>query len=61
VSQPAAEQPSSHSAVEQARALVERAVVRLGELEQLPVAEHVDVLDDVHRSLQDALATLDEV
>jgi hypothetical protein len=39
---------------------VEQAVARLDELEQLPVAEHVAVLDAVHRQLQDALATLDE-
>jgi len=28
--------------------------------DQKPVAEHVEVFDQVHRSLQDALATLDE-
>ena len=29
-------------------------------LDDRPVAEHVEVFDQVHRSLQDALATLDE-
>ena len=36
------------------------ALTRLEELEQRPVAEHVEVFDGVHRLLQDALATLDE-
>ena len=39
---------------------VDEAVARLRELEVRPVDEHVDVLDHVHRRLQDALATLDE-
>ena len=38
---------------------VERAVARLDELDGRPVSEHVAVLDEVHRALQDALATLD--
>lgn len=38
-----------------------RALARLDELDQRPVAEHVEVFDGVHRLLQDALATLDEV
>jgi hypothetical protein len=38
---------------------VEEAAALLGRLEQLPVTEHVAVLDDVHRRLQDALASLD--
>lgn len=29
-------------------------------LEELPVAEHVERFDQVHRALQDALASLDE-
>lgn len=33
---------------------------RLATLSDLPVAEHVDVFDGVHRRLQDALAALDE-
>ena len=37
------------------------ALARLEELDQRPVAEHVEVFDGVHRLLQDALATLDEV
>ena len=39
---------------------VERTAERLEVLEQLPVSEHVAVYDEVHRMLQDALATLDE-
>lgn len=40
---------------------VAAALARLDELDAAPVAQHVDVLGDVHRLLQDALATLDEV
>lgn len=40
---------------------VDRAVALLDQLDERPVAEHVEVFDAVHRSLQDALATLDEV
>ena len=40
-------------------AAVERAVAQLEELDGRPVSEHVAVLDEVHRALQDALATLD--
>lgn len=47
--------------VEQARQLVQAAVAALAATSDLPVAEHVDVLDRVHRDLQDALAALDEV
>ena len=36
------------------------ALARLEHLPDLPVADHVEVLDEVHRLLQDALATLDE-
>ena len=39
---------------------VDAALTRLGELDEAPVSEHVEVFDAVHRSLQDALATLDE-
>lgn len=39
---------------------VDAAIARLDGLEDLPVSEHVEVYDAVHRSLQDALATLDE-
>jgi hypothetical protein len=41
--------------------LVDTALARLDGLEDRPVGEHVEVFDAVHRSLQDALATLDEV
>ena len=36
------------------------ALTRLSALEDRPVHEHVAVFDEVHRLLQDALATLDE-
>ena len=42
-------------------ALVEtRATERLDSLADRPVTEHVAVFDEVHRALQDALATLDQ-
>jgi hypothetical protein len=34
---------------------------RLSSLDDLPVPEHVQVFDEVHRLLQDTLASLDEV
>lgn len=40
---------------------VARALDRLADLDARPVGEHVAVYDDVHRLLQDALASLDEV
>ena len=39
---------------------VDQALALLDGLDDRPVAEHVEVFDQVHRSLQDALATLDE-
>ncbi len=39
---------------------VAAALRRLDGLEGRPVGEHVEVFDEVHRLLQDALATLDE-
>ncbi|MCW2600627.1 MAG: hypothetical protein JWM02_2456 [Frankiales bacterium] len=39
---------------------VDAALARLDGLDDRPVGEHVEVFDAVHRSLQDALATLDE-
>ena len=39
---------------------VTAALALLDGLEERPVAEHVEVFDAVHRSLQDALAALDE-
>jgi hypothetical protein len=39
---------------------VEAALGLLDDLEERPVADHVEVFDAVHRALQDALATLDE-
>ena len=41
-------------------AAVATALSRLDGLEDRPVGEHVEVFDEVHRLLQDALATLDE-
>jgi hypothetical protein len=46
---------------EEATSPVDKAVALLDQLDERPVAEHVEVFDAVHRSLQDALATLDEV
>ncbi len=40
---------------------VETAVACLDQLAELAVVEHVAVFDEVHRLLQDTLATLDEV
>lgn len=53
--------PAPVSGVDAARRLVEQAVAALEQTSERPVAEHVEVLDGVHRSLQDALAALDEV
>lgn len=39
---------------------VEGALHHLALLDDLPVTEHVELFDTVHRALQDALATLDE-
>ena len=41
-------------------ARVDGALTRLQALDELPVAEHVGVYDEVNRLLQDALADLDE-
>jgi hypothetical protein len=41
-------------------ARVDAALARLEDLDELPVAEHVEQFDAVHRTLQDALATIDE-
>lgn len=53
--------PAPTPSVEQARQLVEQAVQALAQTRDRPVAEHVEVLDGVHRALQDALAALDGV
>ena len=39
---------------------VAAALRALDGLEQRPVSEHVELFDGLHRTLQDALATLDE-
>jgi hypothetical protein len=54
-------EPGPAPAVEHERRLVEQAVQALEQTVDRPVGEHVAVLDGVHRSLQDALAALDEV
>ena len=52
--------PAPPGGVEHVPPGVTEALRRLDDLEQRPVAEHVEVFDGVHRLLQDALATLDE-
>lgn len=39
---------------------VDTAVVRLGDADELPTQAHIEVYEDVHRGLRDALAALDE-
>ena len=50
--QPDADQPDAAEAVRPA-------LERLAELDALPTHEHVDVYDDVHRRLHEALSDLD--
>jgi hypothetical protein len=38
---------------------VERAVAGIAELDEVPVAEHVERFDDVHRALTEALSAID--
>lgn len=52
VGEPASEEPAGGSEVA-------AALARLEELRELNVAEHVEVLSDVHRRLHEALAALD--
>lgn len=49
--------PEDHSSVTDT---VNDALGLLEDLDSRPVTEHVEVFDTVHRTLQDALATLDE-
>ncbi len=51
---------SDHPAVLDTLPAVRGALSRLEALDAQPVAEHVEIFDEVHRLLQDALATLDE-
>ena len=51
---------SAIGAVDDVPAAVLAARERLSGLTDTPVAEHVEAFDEVHRLLQDALATLDE-
>jgi hypothetical protein len=39
---------------------VDEALRALADLHERPVHEHVELFDGLHRTLQDALATLDE-
>jgi hypothetical protein len=39
---------------------VDEALARLSQISETPTADHVDVYDDVHRRLTDALADVDE-
>jgi hypothetical protein len=39
---------------------VDEAVVRLRDADELPVQAHIEVYEDVHRGLRDALTALDE-
>jgi hypothetical protein len=39
---------------------VDEALTRLGELGGVPVAQHVEVFEDVHRRLQDVLGAIDQ-
>lgn len=43
-----------------ASSAVADALDRLSSLDERPIAEHPEVFGEVHRLLQDALATLDE-
>jgi hypothetical protein len=45
--------PSGHPSVD-------AAATRLGDLDEAPIDEHVDIYDDVHRRLQEGLADLDD-
>lgn len=49
------------SGAEHTPSAVTEALARLDDLDTLPVSGHVAVFDEVHRLLQNALATLDEV
>jgi hypothetical protein len=53
--------PGTAPSIDAARRLVEQAAAQLAQAQDRPVAEHVAVLDGVHRALQDALTALDEV
>ncbi|WP_399128048.1 hypothetical protein [Actinacidiphila sp. ITFR-21] len=39
---------------------MDAAVVRLGDADELPTQGHIEVYEDVHRQLRDALTALDE-
>lgn len=49
-------EPAPHEPEQTGDARVDEALQRLAELEDKPVGEHVAVVEDIHRVLQDALA-----
>jgi hypothetical protein len=53
------DQPSGVEAAATEDPRVDAAVARLRDTEGRPAAEHVEVFEDVHRRLQEALAGLD--
>lgn len=58
--EPAGPEPLGVLLPETGNAEVDAAVERLRDADELPVDAHVEVYEDVHRGLRDALAALDE-
>ncbi|MEU3462394.1 hypothetical protein ABZ721_20960 [Streptomyces sp. NPDC006733] len=42
------------------QAAVDTLMVRLGDADDLPTADHIEVYEDVHRGLREALTALDD-
>lgn len=42
------------------QAAVDTLITRLSDADDLPTADHIDVYEDVHRGLRDALTALDD-
>jgi hypothetical protein len=40
--------------------VVDAALARLGDADRMPTQAHIEVYEDVHRGLRDALAALDD-
>jgi hypothetical protein len=57
---PAEPRPLGVSVGATGNAEVDAAVERLGDADELPTQTHIEVYEDVHRGLRDALAALDE-
>ena len=57
---PAEPQPLGVTVAMTGNAEVDAAVERLGDADELPVHAHIEVYEDVHRGLRDALTALDE-